>query len=41
MFFLFSRHIQLARLFAAPAEVGEGLELEETEYRRDERQAGK
>ncbi len=36
-FFLFSRHIQLARLVAAPAEVGAGLESEEREYRADER----
>jgi uncharacterized protein (TIRG00374 family) len=32
LFFLFSRHIQIARIFAAPAEVGEGLEAEEAEY---------
>jgi uncharacterized protein (TIRG00374 family) len=32
LFFLFSRHIRLGRLFAAPAEVGEGLEAEESEY---------
>jgi uncharacterized protein (TIRG00374 family) len=31
-FFLFSRHIQLARLTAAPAEVSAGLESEEREY---------
>ncbi len=34
--FLFSRHIQLARIFEAPKEVGEGLEDEETEYGRVE-----
>ncbi len=34
--FLFSRHIQLARIFEAPKEVEEGLEDEETEYRREE-----
>ncbi len=32
LFFLFSRHVQIARLFAAPAEVGHGLEEEEAEY---------
>ena len=32
--FLFSRHIQLARIFVAPKEVGEGLEDEESEYGR-------
>lgn len=36
LFFLFSRHIQLGRLFTAPAEVGEGLEEEEAEYRAGE-----
>jgi glycosyltransferase 2 family protein len=30
--FLFSRHIQLGRIFHAPEEVGEELEEEETEY---------
>jgi len=35
-FFLFSRHIQLARLTAAPAEVTAGLESEEREYRAGE-----
>jgi len=34
--FLFSRHIQLARVLKAPAEVEEGLEEEEAEYRREE-----
>jgi len=34
--FLFSRHIQLAQIFHAPAEVEEELEEEETEYRRAE-----
>jgi uncharacterized protein (TIRG00374 family) len=34
LFFLFSRHVQLARLAAAPAAVGAGLEEEEEEYRR-------
>jgi glycosyltransferase 2 family protein len=33
--FLFSRHIQLARIFEAPKEVGEGLEDEESEYGRE------
>lgn len=33
LIFLFSRHIQLGRIFHAPEEVGEGLEQEETEYR--------
>jgi glycosyltransferase 2 family protein len=32
--FLFSRHIQLARILAAPGEVGHGLEAEEAEYQR-------
>jgi glycosyltransferase 2 family protein len=36
MAFLFSRHIQLGRIFAAPSEVEEGLEDEELEYRREE-----
>jgi uncharacterized protein (TIRG00374 family) len=36
-FFLFSRHIQLARLAEAPAEVGAGLEAEEREYSAKER----
>jgi uncharacterized protein (TIRG00374 family) len=35
-FFLFSRHIQLARLNAAPAEVSAGLESEEREYQAGE-----
>jgi uncharacterized protein (TIRG00374 family) len=34
LFYLFSRHVQLARLTAAPATVGAGLEQEEEEYRR-------
>ena len=34
--FLFSRHIQLARIFQAPKEVGEGLEDEEDEYGREQ-----
>lgn len=33
LLFLFSRHVKLARIFAAPAEVGEGLEEDEVEYR--------
>ncbi len=37
LFFLFSRHIQLARLFRAPAEVEEELEEEEAEYQAAER----
>jgi glycosyltransferase 2 family protein len=47
LFFLFSRHVQVARLFAAPGEVGDGLEAEEDEYRAgeagggDRREAGK
>ena len=32
MFFLFSRHIRIAQIFTAPAEVEEGLEEEEKEY---------
>jgi uncharacterized protein (TIRG00374 family) len=36
LFFLFSRHIQIGRLFAAPREVEEGLEAEEAEYQREE-----
>jgi uncharacterized protein (TIRG00374 family) len=32
--FLFSRHIQISRLFEAPRDVEEGLEAEEAEYRR-------
>jgi uncharacterized protein (TIRG00374 family) len=39
VFFLFSRHIQLARLTAAPGKVGEGLEAEEVEYRAEDRSA--
>ncbi len=35
-FFLFSRHIQLARILAAPEEVEEGLEIEESEYQRED-----
>jgi glycosyltransferase 2 family protein len=35
-FFLFSRHIQLARLTSAPGKVGAGLESEEAEYRNGE-----
>jgi uncharacterized protein (TIRG00374 family) len=35
-FFLFSRHIQLARLTSAPGKVGAGLESEEEEYRAGE-----
>jgi hypothetical protein len=35
VFFLFSRHIQLGRLTAAPGAVGAGLEAEEVEYRRE------
>lgn len=35
LFFLFSRHIQLGRIFAAPAEVGDGLEVDEAEYRAE------
>ena len=37
LFFLFSRHVQLGRLAAAPAAVGAGLEAEESEYREEER----
>jgi glycosyltransferase 2 family protein len=33
LFFLFSRHIQLGRLFAAPGAIETGLEAEEAEYR--------
>jgi hypothetical protein len=36
LFFLFSRHIQIGRLFAAPREVEEGLQAEEVEYQREE-----
>ncbi|HET8722794.1 MAG TPA: lysylphosphatidylglycerol synthase transmembrane domain-containing protein [Anaeromyxobacteraceae bacterium] len=32
LFFLFSRHIRIAQIFSAPAEVEEGLEEEEKEY---------
>lgn len=39
VFFLFSRHIQLARLAAAPEAVGEGLDAEEAEYRAEDRSA--
>jgi uncharacterized membrane protein YbhN (UPF0104 family) len=37
--FLSSRHVPLGRLFAAPQEVGAGLEEEEAEYRASERGA--
>jgi glycosyltransferase 2 family protein len=36
LFFLFSRHIQLARLTSAAGKVGAGLESEEEEYRAEE-----
>jgi hypothetical protein len=36
LFFLFSRHIQLGRLTAAPDAIGAGLEAEEAEYRGEE-----
>ena len=32
LFFLFSRHIRIAQIFSAPAEVEEGLEQEERQY---------
>jgi glycosyltransferase 2 family protein len=35
--FLFSRHIRLAQIFSAPADVGSGLDAEEEEYRAEER----
>jgi hypothetical protein len=35
LFFLFSRHIRVAQIFSAPAEVEEGLEEEEKEYVAD------
>jgi uncharacterized protein (TIRG00374 family) len=35
LFFLFSRHIQLGRLFAAPQAIESGLEAEEAEYRSE------
>lgn len=35
LFFLFSRHIRLGRLVAAPGEVSAGLEAEESEYRSE------
>ena len=35
LFFLFSRHIRLGRLVAAPGEVGAELEAEESEYRSE------
>ena len=38
--FLFSRHIQLSRLWAAPAAIGQGLETEEEEYRAEGDAAG-
>ena len=34
--FLFSRHIRIAHIFEAPAEVGSGLDAEEEEYQRTE-----
>jgi uncharacterized membrane protein YbhN (UPF0104 family) len=37
LFFLFSRHIQIARIFRAPEELEEELEVEEREYRSAER----
>jgi len=40
LFFLFSRHIQLARVFRAQEEVEEELEAEEAEYQEDEIRAG-
>ena len=36
IFFLFSRHIQIARIFRAPAEVEAGLEDEEREYQAED-----
>ncbi|WP_242396199.1 lysylphosphatidylglycerol synthase transmembrane domain-containing protein [Anaeromyxobacter oryzisoli] len=33
--FLFSRHVRLGRIFAAPAEVDAALEVEQAEYRAD------
>lgn len=36
LFFLFSRHIEIARIFRAPAEVGEGLEADEEAYAAEE-----
>jgi uncharacterized protein (TIRG00374 family) len=36
LFFLSSRHIRIARIFEAPAEVEEGLEEEEAQYRSEE-----
>jgi uncharacterized protein (TIRG00374 family) len=41
LFFLFSRHIEIARLFRAPAEVEEELEEEEQEYRAAEEPAAR
>jgi uncharacterized membrane protein YbhN (UPF0104 family) len=38
--FLFSRHIQLGRLWAAPGAIGDGLEQEEEEYRATEGAGG-
>ena len=38
--YLFSRHIQLARIFAAPAEVEEELQEEEVEYQRQDAAPG-
>jgi uncharacterized protein (TIRG00374 family) len=35
LFFLFSRHIQLGRILAAPAEIETGLEAEEAEYQAE------
>ena len=37
LFFLFSRHVQVVRLFRAPEEVEEELEQEEAEYQAEER----
>ncbi len=37
--FLFSRHIQIARIFQAPQEVEEGLEADEAEYLAEEKGA--
>ena len=35
LFFLFSRHIQIRRLFGAPAAMEAGLEAEEAEYQAE------
>ncbi len=40
-FFLFSRHIRIAQIFSAPAEVEEGLEEEEREYAAEADRASK